>query len=114
MSRASRAALAAALLLLVGSLGLVAGPAPARAATPDLTLSSDTTYDVLPDTARIHVTSVVTATNRLHDTITRRFFFRTAYLAVLPGTSGFKISAAGLKPTVSVSARRSTYTLLSR
>ena len=112
MSRSSRAALIAALAILLGSLGLGVAPAPALAATPDLTLSSDTTYDVQPDTARIHVTSVVTATNRLQDTITRRFFFRTAYLVVLPGTSGFTLSAAGLKPTVSVSARKPTYTLL--
>ncbi len=112
MSRSSRAAIVAALVVVLGALGLAVGPAPARAATPDLTLVSDTTYDVLPDTALIHVTSHVTATNRLQDTITKRFYFRTAYLAVLPGTSGFKVSATGLKPTVSVSARRATYTLL--
>lgn len=112
MSRASRAALVAALALLVGSLGFGIGPSPIRAATPDLTLVSDTTYDVLPDAGAIHITSVVTATNRLHDTVTKRFFFRTAYLAVLPGTSGFKVSAAGLAPTVSVAARTATYTLL--
>jgi len=111
-SRASRTALVAALVLLAGQVGLGAGPAPTRAATPDLTLVSDTTYDVLPDTARVHVTSVVTATNHLQDTITTRFFFRTAYLAVLPGTSGFKVTSPGLKPSVSVSARRSTSVLL--
>ena len=112
MTRISRAALVAVLVLLAGQVGLGAGPAVTRAATPDLTLVSDTTYDVLPETARVHVTSVITATNHLVDTITKRFFFRTAYLAVLPGTSGFKISAPGLKPSVSVSAHRSTYTLL--
>src|SRR6185369_12011983 len=105
-------ALVAALVLLAGQVGLGAGPAVTRAATPDLTLATDTTYDVLPDTARVHVTSVVTATNHLQDTITRRFFFRTAYLAVLPGTSGFKVTSPGLKPSVSVSAHRSTFTLL--
>ena len=112
MSRTSRAALVAALTLLVGSVGLGAGPAPTRAATPALTLASDTTYEVLPDTALVHVTSLVTATNHLQDTLTKRFFFRTAYLAVLPGTSGFKVAATGLKPSVSVSVRTSTYTLL--
>jgi hypothetical protein len=55
---------------------------------------------------------VVTATNHLHNTVTKQFFFRTAYLSVLPGTSGFKLTAPGLKPSVSVSVRKPTYTLL--
>jgi hypothetical protein len=99
-------------LLLVASLALVATPSPARAATPDLTLVTAATYDVQPARSRVAVTTLITATNHLHDTVTKRFYFQTAYLAVMPGTSGFKITTPGAKPTVSVSARRSTYTLL--
>ena len=115
MSRRLRAiAVAAAVLgplLLAAPLGL----APARvalAAAPSLTLVSDTTYDVAPDTGRVHVTSVVTATNHLSDTVTKQFSFRTAYLSVLPNTTGFKVTAPGTKPKVGVSARKPTYTLL--
>ena len=107
-----RSAAAAAALLLVAGLGLLTAPSPARAATPDLTLVSAATYDVVPAGGRIDVTAAVTVTNHLKDTVTRRFFFQTTYLAVLPGTSGFKITAPGLKPTVSVSSHKSTYTLL--
>lgn len=107
-----RAGAAGAALFLVASLALVAAPAPARAATPDLTLVAAATYDVVPDAGRVAVTAAVTATNHLHDTVTKRFFFQTAYLAVQAGTSGFKISAPGLKPTVSVSSRKATYTVL--
>jgi len=112
MTARIRAAAAVGALLLVASLALVATPSPARAATPDLTLVTAATYDVQPARSRVAVTTLITATNHLHDTVTKRFSFQTAYLAVMPGTSGFKITTPGAKPTVSVSARRSTYTLL--
>jgi hypothetical protein len=109
-------AVAAAVLapmLLAAPFGIAPGGAPvALAAAPSLTLVSDTTYDVAPDVGRVHVTSTVTATNHLTDTITKQFFFRTAYLSVLPNTTGFKVSSVGVKPKVSVSARRPTFTLL--
>src|SRR5439155_6716083 len=60
-----RAALVAAMAIIAGALAAGGAPAPVRAATTDLTLVSDTTYDVLPEAARVHVTSVVTATNHL-------------------------------------------------
>jgi hypothetical protein len=101
----------AGLVLAIG-LSLLAGTPIARAATPDLTLVAATTYDVEPAGGRVGVTAQITATNHLKDSVTRRFFFQTAYLAVLPGTSGFKITAPGKKPTVSVASKTSSYTLL--
>jgi len=98
-------------LLLAAPLGLTPAPV-ARAAAPSLTLVGDTTYDVAPAAGRVHVTSVITATNHLTDTVTKQYFFRTAYLTVLPNTTGFKVTSPGTKPRVSVSARQGSYTLL--
>jgi hypothetical protein len=107
-----KGAVALGALLLAASLALLGAPPPARAATPDLTLVVAATYDVQPDAGKVAVTARITATNHLHDTATKRFFFSTADLAVLPGTSGFKVSTPGATATVSVAARTSTYTLL--
>jgi hypothetical protein len=85
---------------------------PVAAATPDLTLVTDSTYEVLPDEGRIAVTVEITARNRLRDSVARRFFFRTAHLAVLPGTSGFEISGGRGSPRVSVRKRAADHTLL--
>jgi hypothetical protein len=101
----------AGLVLAIG-LSLLAGTPIARAATPDLTLVAAATYDVESAAGQVAVTARITATNHLHDTVTRRFFFQTAYLAVLPGTSAFAITAPGARPRVSVASRQSTYTLL--
>ena len=103
------------LLAAIVALGVLAAP-PAvhevRAATPDLTIVSTARYDVEPDDRRIHVTVDLTLHNRLKDTATRRFFFDTAFLAVLPGTTGFKVSADGLRPAVRVHREDEDYTLL--
>jgi len=101
----------AALVFAIG-LSLLAGTPVARAATPPLTLLTAATYDVEPSAARVGVTTRIVATNHLHDTKTQRFFFTTAFLAVLPGTSGFKLTAAGAKSSVSVSSKTAGYTLL--
>jgi hypothetical protein len=82
-----------------------AGPPAVRAAAPGLTLVAATTYEVRPVEGRVAVTAAITATNNLRDTVTRRFFFDDGYLAVLPGTSNFAITAAIGKPTVVVSSR---------
>jgi hypothetical protein len=113
VSRIHRAAIAVAIAVatFAGS-ALGGGASTALAATPDLTLVTTTTYDVLPDKALVHVTSAITATNHLKDTVTQQFFFQTAYLSVQPGTSGFKLTSPGLKPSVAVAARKPTYTLL--
>jgi hypothetical protein len=83
----------------------------ARAAAPDLTLTSETRYDVQPDKARVHVTAQVTAVNHLRDTRTRQFFFDRAYLAVQPGASGFKLTGPG-GPSVHVAGRKADHVLL--
>jgi hypothetical protein len=102
-------------LLLVGGvpppLGPF-GPPVAAAATPSLTLVSDAAYTVEPQVGRVGVRVAITATNHLHDTATKRYYFRTAYLAVLPDTTRFHLTSGTTKPSVSVSRRTATYTLL--
>lgn len=116
--------LLAALLVAGGLLGVAAVPAPpglplpvlgpavASAATPDLTLVTDARYVVQPDRSRVHVIVDITATNRKADTTTRRYFFDSAYLAVLPGTKGFTVSSDGLQPSVRVRSSSRSYTVL--
>ncbi len=99
------------LLLLVGLPGLVS-PSSALAATPELTMVTAARYEVDPDEARIHVTVDITAVNHKKDTATRRYFFDKGSLAVLPGTSGLRVSADGLHPTVKLSKRTADYDLL--
>jgi hypothetical protein len=100
-------------LLLAGGLQPGQGPTAALAATPDLTLVTAATYDVQPDRGRVAISVAITATNHLHDTRTRRYYFTEAYLAVLPGTSGFRLTSTGSgTPHVAVARRASGYTLL--
>lgn len=112
--RRARAGVAAAVLLLATALGLVPAlaPGPVAAATPKLTMVGAATYDVLPDEHRIRVTVQLTATNHLVNTVTKRYFFRTAALTVLPGASGFKLKGGPGKPKVSVTKKTATYTNL--
>lgn len=93
-------------------LGLPLGAAPAQAATSGLTLVSDARYVVQPEKARVHVVVDLTATNRRPDTTTRRFYYQDAYLAVLPGTTGFRVTAEGATPSLRVRSKTRTYTLL--
>jgi hypothetical protein len=83
-----------------------------RAATPDLTLVSHAHYEVQPRLGRVRITLDITATNRLRDTVTRRFFFDRTYLAVQPDTRGFRISSSVGSPSVSVARRTRDQTLL--
>ena len=107
----SRGALAVAL-----AAGLLAVPAAApgvRAAAPDLTIVSDARYDVQPAQRRIRVTLNLLLTNHLKDTVTRRYYFDKAFLAVLPNTSAYKLTWDGTgTPSVHVSKRTRDYTLL--
>ena len=109
--------LALAFALAIGAVPALA-PVATDAASAGLTIAGAATYDVLPDTGRVAVSVVLTATNHLKDTVTKRLFFRTAILTVLPGTSGFHITAGGGtiagtgKPNVTVSSRKPTYTNL--
>lgn len=106
--RLARAAAVAVALLL----GLVPALAPASvaAATPSLTIVGKSTYDVLPDESRVKVSVNLTATNHLKNTVTKRYFFRTAVLTVLPGATGFKLKGGPGKPRVTVTKRTKTYT----
>ena len=106
--RLARAAAIAVALLL----GLVPALAPASvsAATPKLTIVGESTYDVLPDEGRVKVSVDLTATNHLKNTVTKRYFFRTTVLTVLPGASGFKLKGGSGRPRVTVTKRTKTYT----
>src|ERR1044071_926668 len=114
LGRFARSAGIAGALFLSAALGLVPplAPVPASAAAPKLTIVGAATYDVLPDEHRAHVSVKLTAANHLVNTVTKRYFFRTATLTVLPGTSAFKLTGGSGKPKVSVSKRTSTYTNL--
>lgn len=114
MRRLALAANLAVSLAIAGAIGLVPAlaPAPVAAATPKLTIVGAATYDALPEEGRIAVTVHLTAKNHLKNTATRRFFFRTGFITVLPGTSGFKISGGSGKPKVSVSSSTDAYTNL--
>ena len=115
MSVALRAAVRGALAAALGAGLLIWAPNPAivRAAAPDLTISSDARYDVQPDQQRVRITLNLLLTNHLKDTVTRRFYFDRAFLAVLPNTSSFKLSWAGKgTPSVRVSKRTKDYTLV--
>lgn len=103
--------LLALVVAIAASLAPVTAPS-ARAAAPDLTLTADTRYEVNPDKGRIHVTVSLTATNRLKDTKTRLYFFDQAFLAVQPGTTGFKITSDTGVPTVRVTSRNAERTIL--
>jgi hypothetical protein len=96
--------------------GLLVAPAAAptvRAAAPDLTIVSDARYDVQPDQRRVRVSLDLLLTNHLKDTVTRRYYFDRAFLAVLPDSSAFKFSWEGKgTPEVHVSKRTADYTLL--
>ena len=102
------------LLALVFAIGLAAAPPAAqdvRAATPDLTIVSNASYQVRPGDRLVRVTVDLNLRNNLRDTSTRRYYFDTAFLAVLPGTSKFKVTGPG-DPTVRATRRNSDYTLL--
>jgi hypothetical protein len=107
-------ALPAALALAVGLALSPAGVTPARAAAgPKLTVVGTASYTVQPDKKRVHVTVDLVATNRTTETISTRYVFDHANLAVLPGTTGFRATNEGAKTTVTVASRSSSSTLLS-
>ncbi len=103
-------------LWLAAALGFVPALAPATAAgaTPSLTITSDATYDALPNESRVGVTARLTVTNHLKNTISHTLSYRTAYLAVQPGTSGFTLTGGGGggHPSVAIRQSTDTYTTL--
>ncbi len=108
--------LAGLLLAVIAATGLLVAPASAtdvRAATPGLTIVSDARYEVQPDQHRVHVTLDLSLVNRLSDTRTKRYYFDRAFISVLPGTSGYKLSwSGGGAPKAVVSKRTAASTLL--
>jgi len=105
-------ALVAALLaaLVAPAMGL-APASRALAATTDLTLVTDATYELRPDARLVHVTVAITAKNNKAETRTQKFWFDRANLAVLPGITNVALSGAK-GASVTVSKRTATYTML--
>jgi hypothetical protein len=116
--RRSRSRLHRRAPLLGALLAILVGALPAQAATvaaataPELQITTAATYDVQPAQARVHVVLDATISNTHRDAGDSRTYFDTAYLAVLPGTSGFAVTSPGVTPTVSVKSATSAYTLL--
>lgn len=102
-----------ALALATGLLLVPSATPEVRAAMPDLTIVSDARYDVQPDQHRVRVNLTMVLTNHLKDTVTKRYYFDRAFLAVLPNTSGYKLTWDGKgTPAVGVSKKTADYTLL--
>jgi len=112
--QSASARLAATLLFVAGSWLGGAAVRPADAASSVLTLAASARYDVLPSNHRVRITVTIAATNHGSDTVIRRFWFDHANLAVLPGTTNFKVRAVGSSahPTVRVASRSGGQTLL--
>ncbi len=103
------------LLAVVAATGLLATPvgvAEVRAATPDLTIVTNARYDVQPAQHRVHVTVDMVLANHLKDTTTKRFYFDRAFISVLPGISGLKLTGTSGPPRAVVSKATATYTLV--
>jgi hypothetical protein len=92
-------------------VGALAAPS-AAAATTGLTMTADTRYTVDPGKRRVHVAVNLAATNHRTDTKTRRYFFDRTFLAVQPGTTKFRVTSPGARPTVHVQRKAASYTLL--
>jgi len=107
-------ALVVAVALVAALASLLAPPAvrDVAAATPDLTIVTAARYDVRPSDRLVRVTLDATAVNHKQDTKTRRYYFDSATIAVLPGTKAFGASATGAKPSVSVAKSTADYRLL--
>ena len=103
-----------AAMLALGLLATgAAGIEKAYGATPDLTIVSSARYDVQPSRHRIHVTVDLTMTNHLTDTVTRRYYFDHAFLAVLPQATGYELHWAGAgTPSVRPVRKTKSSTLL--
>jgi hypothetical protein len=112
--RACVAFVAALVVLLGGAVGPGGWPAEAGPvfAASGLTTTADARYVVDPDAHRVHVTVALSATNHLTDTKTHRYFFDRAFLAVPPGTTGFKVTSGNASPKATVTSRTATYNLV--
>lgn len=84
----------------------------AEAASPELVVVADTRYEVDPAGRRLRVGTDLRLTNTKADTATRRYYFESVSLAVLPGIRNVAVSGGSGRPTVRVVRRTSEYTLL--
>ncbi len=110
--------LAHALVALLIGLGMVVvsptadpGGYAVVGADTDLTLVTDAAYVVDPVAAVVHVTVDIAARNNRAETVTRRFYFDRAFLAILPGATAIKATGP-TTPTVSVTKRTDAYTMV--
>ena len=105
---------------LVAAAGvLVAIPVPGIPGTsvdgagpPPLTVVGDARYIVEPTKARIHVTVGLVIRNRRGETVTRRFWYDRAYLAIQPGASRIRVSGPGVVPSVRVTRTAADHRLI--
>ena len=111
--RARSALLVRSLAAVVVAAGLTLGGAaggflvaPVDAASPDLTMVATARYEVQPTKHRVRVTVALTATSHTVDTVIRRYYVDHGFLAVLPGTSAFKVVAVDSKAKPTVRASR--------
>jgi hypothetical protein len=96
-------------LVVDAALGAQTLARPIRAAETDLTLVTSAQYEVQPAQRRVRIVLDITAANRKRDTVTKRFFFDRAFLAVQPGTKGFTVlSPAGARVSVARKTKQST------
>jgi hypothetical protein len=109
-------AIATATFLSAAPAGAIVGGGPmaaVRAAeAPLLTVVGDAHY--VTDTARhrIDIAVDLSILNRKSETVTRRYWYDRAYLAVQPMASGFRVSGAAGRPSVRVARTTSEYRLL--
>jgi hypothetical protein len=83
------------------------------AASPRLTLVGTARYTVQPDKRRVHVAVDLVVANHAPETITTRYVFDHANLAVLPGTTGFRATDGATEVALTVASRSASSTLLS-
>jgi hypothetical protein len=110
--RRSSAFIVPAGLTVALALGSAAAPPAAAAASPRLTLVGAANYVVQPEQRRVHVTVDLVATNHARETISTRYVYDRANLAVLPGSTGFRATNDGVRVGVSVASRSAASTLL--
>lgn len=111
MPRAIARALAVAFIVATQALPL-ALPPPTRAADSGLVVLADTTYDVLPEQARVHVTVEAVATSFEPNTDEQEVFFSGVTFAVQPGASNVAASADGAPLAARIAEQTEGYTAI--
>lgn len=99
------------LAVLAAAMGTALVPSVAHAAESDLSVVSEARYDVLPADGLVRVTADLTVRYTRASTKARRWYVDHVFLAVMPGTSGFRVTGDG-GPSVRVSRDASAFTML--